>query len=438
MSRIVFLIGEFIFNMVKVLTAYELIRANATAKCSEKTEWIVNGVVAVIIAGLTTWNSVRWDLFSNGMLWMTTVIMATSVRLLYRMKYGEGLSVIYLFWVIVHLVDFLIQSVVYYLLIEAGQSGLLLLRRDWIRGLYLMVFGVGCVWLSEKLKGNKVLFQGLRKKRLFQFWGIILATVLLVYFQRIYIFLVSDQYVALWIIFLLAAIIIGCAGVVYTQKFKMNEWEKLQQVKLSMMEENYEQMIRMYKEKSVLIHDEKHHFQTIRELLCQGEHQRAIGYAEKIVGELEQSGSRVWSGHPVLDLILNTKLNEAKKNLIDVDIKFDDMSGLVVDDIDICALIANLMDNAIEANLKIEWADDRWIKFYGERKGDLWIINSSNPTVEKAVMMDGKLVSSKKDKTVHGYGTESIRRVLDKYDGDVSYRVKENRFAVTLLLIGFK
>lgn len=438
MSKAVFLLGEFVFNMVKVLVAYELIRANATAKCSEKTESIVNVLTAVMIAGATTGNNAVYGLFSNGMLWLATVIMATSVRLVYRMKYGEGFFVIYLFWVIVHLVDFLIQSVVYYLLIEAGQSGLLLLRQDWIRGLYLMVFGVGCVWLSEKLKGIKVLFQGMRKKRLFQFWGIILATVLLVYFQRIYIFLVSDQYVALWIVFLLAAIIIGCAGVVYTQKFKMNEWGKLQQVKLSMMEENYEQMIRMYKEKAVLIHDEKHHFQIIRELLCQGEKQKAIDYAEKITGELERSGSRVWSGHPMLDLILNIKIDEAKKHLIDMDIKFDDMSGLVVDEIDICALISNLIDNAIEANLKIEWPDDRWIKFYGERKGELWIINSSNPTVVKAVMMDGKLVSSKKDKTVHGYGTESIRRVLDKYMGDMNYQIEDKRFAVTLLLVGFK
>lgn len=438
MSGIIFGVGEFVFNLTKALAAYELIRANATAKCSEKTEQIAKWLIAIASAVLPTWNTVGWGyLFSNSMLWTAAVIMIVGVRLVYRIKVLEGISVLYLFWVAIHLVDFLIQSVVYYLLTGMGGSGLFLLRTDWIRGLYLILLSVGCVWLSSRLKDNPVLFRGLRRSKLYQILGIVLATFLLVYFQRIYIFLVSDQYVALWIVFVLAAIIIGCAMVVYSQKNKQEEREKLQRIKLSMMEENYEQMIRMYKEKSVLIHDEKNHFQTIRELLYQDEKQKAIDYAEKIAGELERSGSRVWSGHPMLDLILNTKIDEAKKHLIDMDIKFDDMSGLVVDEIDICALISNLIDNAIEANLKIEWPDDRWIKFYGERKGDFWIINSSNPTIDKVKIEDGKPVTSKKDKGVHGFGTESIRRVLDKYNGDVNYRTEDKRFAVTLLLMGF-
>ena len=439
MSGIIFGVGEFVFNLTKVLAAYELIRANATAKCSEKTEQIAKWLIAITIAALITWNTVGWGfLFSNGMLWISAVIMIVGVRLVYRIKVLEGISVLYLFWVAIHLVDFLIQSVVYYLLTDMGGSGLFLLRMDWMRGLYLMLLSVGCVWLSSRLKGNPVLFQGLRRRKRYQILGIVLATALLVYFQRIYIFLISEQYVGLWIVFLLAVIIFGCVIAFYTQKNKLEEREKLQQIKLSMMEENYEQMIRMYKEKSVLIHDEKNHFQTIRELLYQDEKQKAIDYAEKIAGELERSGSRVWSGHPMLDLILNTKIDEAKKHLIDMDIKFDDMSELSVDEIDICALIANLMDNAIEANLKLEWPDDRWIKFYGERKGDFWIINSSNPTIDKVKIEDGKPVTSKKDKEVHGFGTESIRRVLDKYMGDMNYQIEDKRFAVTLLLVGFK
>ena len=438
MSKASFLLGDFVFNMVKVLSAYGLIKANTMAKCSEKTEWTVNLVVAVLIASLTTWNSARWDLFSNGMLWMNLLIISISVKILYRMRFMEGVSVVYLFWASIHLIDFMIQSMVYYLLAEVGQSELLLMKKDWVRGTYLVAFSIGCVWLGNKLKGNRILFQILRKRKLFQFLGIVLATGLMVYFQRIYIFLVSEQYVALWIVFLLIMIVMGCAVWLYAQKLRWDEQERLQQIKLSMMEENYEQMIRMYKEKSVLIHDEKHHFQTIRELLLQGEYQGATNYVEKIAGELERSGSRVWSGHPMLDLILNIKMEDVKKYRIDIDIKFDDMSGLVVDEIDICALVSNLMDNAVEANLKVECPDERWIKFYGERRGSLWIINSSNPVAEKVVMEDGKLKSSKKDKVAHGYGSESIRRVLNKYNGDVSYQIEESRFAVTLFLGGFK
>jgi len=105
------------------------------------------------------------------------------------------------------------------------------------------------------------------EKKHVQILGIILATVLMVYFQRIYIFLVSDKYVALWIVFLLMVIILGCAAIFYTQKLRWDEQENLHQTRLSVLEENYEQVIRRYREKATLLHDEKKHMYMIREIM---------------------------------------------------------------------------------------------------------------------------------------------------------------------------
>ncbi|MBQ8813013.1 MAG: GHKL domain-containing protein [Lachnospiraceae bacterium] len=439
MSNLTFLVGEFVFNMVKVMVAYDLIKASSQPRRSERIERIVQTAVVILISGLTTWNTKAFgDLFSNSMLWLAVAIMAVTVRYLYRMQFPGGVSFIYLLWVALHLVDFFTQSVVYYLLVGFGLPGTFLLEMDGRRGLYLLLLSAGCVWLGKNLKRNIHFFQGLRRKKAVQMAAIIVATILMVYFQRIYIFLVSDQYVALWVVFLLAAIITGCVGAVYVQKIRMVERERVQQVKLSLMEANYEQIARMYKEKAVLIHDEKHHLNVIGELLNRGEIGRAIQYTEEMTKKLEKSGTRVWADHPMLDLILNIKMEEAKNNCIDVDIKLDNLSGLAIEDVDICALISNLLDNAIEANQKIKDASNRWIKFYGERQGNLWIINSSNPIAEAVVMEGDRLLSSKPDKYVHGYGMESIRRVLDKYSGDVDIQIESERFALTLFVIGFK
>lgn len=221
------------------------------------------------------------------------------------------------------------------------------------------------------------------------------------------------------------------------QKIRVEERERVQSIKLQLLEANYEQATRMYKEKAVLLHDEKHHMRAISELLNQGDVNRALQYAENMTAALEKSGSRVWSDHAMLDLIINMKLEEAVKNQIDMDVKFDNMGGLNVDDVDLCALVSNLLDNAIEANLKISDIEKRWIRFYGERKGNLWIINSSNPIGESVTVEDGKLLTSKQDKRVHGFGMESIRRVLDKHSGDMNVVLEPDRFAITLVLNGF-
>jgi len=351
---------------------------------------------------------------------------------------SAGISLFYLFWVTIHVIDFFIQSLVYYLLVMFETSTRLLLCMDWRRGVYLLAFSAGCVWLENKLKKNLKLFQTIRNKKWIQIAGCVVATGLMIYFQRIYILLVSDRYLTFWTLFLLLVVMVIVGGAIWMQKVRVEERERVQQVKLQLLETNYEQATRMYKEKASLLHDEKHHINAIYELLSQGEIDRAIQYTEDMTRELNRSGTRIWSNNVMLDLILNAKRQEAELKQIDVDIKFDDMSNLVVDDVDLCALISNILDNAIEANQKLDDADKRWIKFYGERKGDIWIINSSNPISDPVLMKDGRLMTSKSDRHAHGYGIESMRRVLDKYFGDMNIVIEEDKFVLTLYMTAFK
>lgn len=439
MSRAFFAIGEFTFNMVKIWVAFDLVKAISTPKRKAVTERSVIAVMVITISGVTTWNTCTFgNLFSNNMLWLSVLIMWCGVPILYRVSRLSSLSVIYLYCAAVHLVDFLIQSVVYYTLDFLKMPVTLLLKMDGKRGVYLLFFSLACIWFGRLVKCNLSLFQNVRRKGLIQLAGIFAASILLVYFQRIYIFLVSEQYVTRWVVFLLVVTIFSCVGVVCVQRGRMKDRERIHNIKLELLEANYEQATRMYKEKATLLHDEKHHINAIYELLNRGETSRAMQYVRNISLELENSGSRIWSNHSMLDMILNMKSEEAEKHQIDIDIRFDDMRGLAVNDADLCTLISNLLDNAIEANLKIAETEKRWIRFYGERKGTLWVLNSSNPTNEPAIMEKGRLLTSKQDKAVHGFGMNSIRHVLDKYCGDMNIVIQDGEFILTSYMVGFK
>ena len=241
-----------------------------------------------------------------------------------------------------------------------------------------------------------------------------------------------------WIFFWLLLIMLISIGVLYIQKNKAAERDKIMQLKVQLLENNYDHATKMYKEKATLLHDEKHHIRTIQELLERGDTAAAIKYAGEMTEKLERSGNRVWSKHSLVDMMLNMKIQEAEKNHIRMDVSFDDMEGLILKEMDICTLLSNALDNAIEANQKITDIEERWIKVYGERKGQMWVFNATNPIGEEVVFEGDRIVTSKKDKNMHGFGLTSIRRVVENYDGAMSTNVKEGTFTLTFFVRGFE
>ena len=105
---------------------------------------------------------------------------------------------------------------------------------------------------------------------------------------------------------------------------------------------------------------------------------------------------------------------------------------------DISVLFGNLLDNAIEATEKIFDPDERWIKIFGERKGKLFVLNISNPVGEPLQFRGEELVTSKADKKLHGYGIQSIRRIVEKYHGEVEVTEQKGIFLLTFVLNGFE
>ena len=164
----------------------------------------------------------------------------------------------------------------------------------------------------------------------------------------------------------------------------------------------------------------------------------AIRYVGEVSRKLCESGSRIWSNHLFLDLVLNMKVQEAEERLIHSEIYFDDMSGLIMQEPDISVLFGNLLDNAIEATEKIFDPDRRWIKVCGERKGDMLVLNISNPTEQKLQYEGALPVSTKEDKTLHGFGLQSVRHITEKYQGDMEVGENEGVFHVGLVLKGFE
>lgn len=178
-------------------------------------------------------------------------------------------------------------------------------------------------------------------------------------------------------------------------------------------------------------HDFHNHIQTVKAHLALGQTETASDYLSRLDTDLDKVNQLVESGNVNLDAILNSKLSFAQKNEIPVDYKANVPASLAVSDIDLCVLIGNLIDNAVEACEKLE-PDKRFMRLYiGVFKQQLYI-SVTNATGETARKMDEEYITTKRGN--HGHGLKRINNIVEKYEGYIKRENEPGVFATEIML----
>lgn len=246
-------------------------------------------------------------------------------------------------------------------------------------------------------------------------------------------FVLSVQYVNYLIVFVGICLFFGYT-VLYFQKYHFDKENHLLKMKIDLLEKNYASAVLMYQEKTRLLHDEKHHLRLIGELLTEGDIKQADHYISQLMGRLECSGHRSWTGNRIVDLVLNIKNETSEKVGIRMEYGVEPLQGMYMDEGDICILFSNMFDNAIEANCKITDAKERWIRFRCLRQGQMLIISMENACRQEFYVEEGKILTTKEKKHLHGFGMKSMRKVVEKYDGHMDFQIDHELFSIVLYL----
>ena len=155
-------------------------------------------------------------------------------------------------------------------------------------------------------------------------------------------------------------------------------------------------------------------------------------YLDEIAEVYLEPPTNIQSGNWMLDTVLNQKKAAAEQKEIHFQTELPRLEDLPFSNTEICALFGNLLDNALEACEKIEDPEDRKIHLKMEQQSHLLYIEIANSTVAAVNMKDGELKTSKKGVGLHGIGIQSIKRVVKKYDGILSYEIKKYEFRVCI------
>ncbi|HEX3077714.1 MAG TPA: ATP-binding protein [Lachnospiraceae bacterium] len=203
-------------------------------------------------------------------------------------------------------------------------------------------------------------------------------------------------------------------------------------LQLEQQKRSMEEMKKNYNEVRKLKHDLKNYLEGCLALLRTNKYDYAQDYLEDICAhKIKPINMEIVTENDLVNAILNNKLHLCKKYNIDVDYE---IAGNLENysELDICILIGNMWDNAIEATKLVEKSPR--IEFVVKNSKNYLVIIMRN-TLKKSVLKSNPMLkTTKKDKNSHGIGLISIEDIVNKYDGMLNYREENNVFELQITL----
>ena len=233
---------------------------------------------------------------------------------------------------------------------------------------------------------------------------------------------------------LLAAFGAAVISVILTILILKHKYDKrLSDFQDSVLKKQRDEVQNIYQTMRAWRHDYHNHMQSIKALLEMGKKKELSEYLDNLEKDLDSIDIAIRTGNVGLDAILSSKVSIARKNFIDVNCTAKVPENLKISDVHLCAIVGNLMDNAIEACEKIAAGTaPKFIRVYiGLFKSQLYI-SVSNSTCEKHRRRLSELVTSKLGE--HGFGLRRIDKLAEKYDGYVNRKNEPGIFATEVML----
>ena len=169
-------------------------------------------------------------------------------------------------------------------------------------------------------------------------------------------------------------------------------------------------------------HDIRNHIAVVKKLLQCGKLEEAVSYMEDLDDMAEKMSFPCSTNNPVVDILVGNKLGIAKGMGIDVDCSLLLPYPCGLRDIDICIVLSNALDNAIQAVKSLDAGTEKYIRVSGRIQGDFLMMEIENS-------FHGKRAFKK------GTGLLNINAVAEKYGGAMSIETQENVFVLHVLLI---
>ena len=199
-----------------------------------------------------------------------------------------------------------------------------------------------------------------------------------------------------------------------------------------LIETHYREVDNMYRQIRGWRHDYRNHIQTMKAYAAAEDWEAIRHYLDLLDEDLTTVDTVIKTGNPMTDAILNSKISLAKSKEIRVVADAHIPVRLKSSEIDLCCILGNLFDNAIEASVKLP-KEERVIRVYMDMRGTQLYISFTNFTAGKKMKKEGKRFRSTKGEG-HGLGLVRIDAIVERLEGYISRNSEDGAFTTEILL----
>lgn len=182
-------------------------------------------------------------------------------------------------------------------------------------------------------------------------------------------------------------------------------------------------------------HDMKQHYIILTSMLESNDYKGIEEYLGKIINmELPYKLGVSRTNNIVVDAMINAKYSMALNKGIKVDLDIHIPMELPFKNADICILMGNILDNAIEASMQLS-GEKRYVKLFMKYEVNVLILTVINAFSGELIRnREGRIMTNKDNPSNHGIGLESVKKVADKYQGSVVIETKSELFIIKVIL----
>lgn len=187
----------------------------------------------------------------------------------------------------------------------------------------------------------------------------------------------------------------------------------------------YQKLEQVTRETRAIKHDMKNHLIVMKGMAEKGDTKSVCEYLDNIQSSMDNVSVIIHTGNSIVDSIVNEKSEIAASKEIDMKVNIALQEDIDVPPMDLCVMVANTLDNAIEACDKIEAGKDKFISIYGRRERGYLSFIISNAVAKDVYISHNTIVTDKVDKLNHGYGLQNIRNSVKRNNGKLHIECKD-------------
>ncbi len=177
-------------------------------------------------------------------------------------------------------------------------------------------------------------------------------------------------------------------------------------------------------------HDRRYEQEYLFDCLMQKQYEKGLRYLKEKCGGKHSSSNEIYTGSGMIDNLIGRIAEQCRESQVKSSFMVD-MHKFPIEESEFFVLLANLLDNAVEAARKC--SDERYIALKIQERHSMFRLYIANSYTEEPIQDGKRLVSSKEDSGNHGWGLESVKDTVKKYDGIIEISYRNQKFVVEIV-----